>query len=139
MLTIDLDKPVVIYDDIKEMIVDRYSDFTIGVMIDAQIGSSISDFDKLFNRVVEFMDAGKHKDAMQVLLNARTGIHLAQQKMSPSTYAFASLVSSIGGVRIKDYSEASLTKIIKELNSLGLTQAKLEETLEEVKKKSSMI
>ncbi len=139
MLTINLSKPVGIYDNINEMPISRYSDFQRGLMIDANIGSTIQDFDKLFNQSVKFIDGKKYKEAMQFLLNVRTGIYLAQQGQIPTNYAFASLVKSIDGVRITDYSEDGLSKILEELDKLGLPQAKLNEVLEDVKKKSSMI
>ena len=139
MLTINLSKPVIIYDNINEMPISRYSDFQRGLMIDAQIGSTIQDFDKIFNQAVQFMDGEKYTDVTQLLLNVRTGIYLAQQGQSPTNYAFASLVKSIDGVRIIDYSEDGLSKILEELDKLGLPQAKLNELLEDVKKKSSMI
>jgi len=139
MLTINLSKPLVIYDNINDMPISRYSDFQRGLMIDANIGSSIQDFDAIFNKAMKFIEAEKPKDAVQLLLNVRTGIFLATQGQAPSNYAFASLVNSIGGVRIKDYSESGLKQILDELDKLGLTQAKLNETLEDVKKKSSMI
>lgn len=134
MRTINLSEPVVIYDSINDMPISRYSDFQRGLMIDAQIGSSIQDFDQIFNKVAKFIDGEKYKDAVQVLLNVRQGVFLAQQGESPTNYAFASLVNSIQGVRITDYSEVGLKNILERLDKLGLTQATLNEVLEDVKK-----
>ena len=139
MHTINLKKPVVIYDDINEMPISRYSEFQRGLMIDSQIGSSIQDFDVKFGQFVKFMDAEKYEDATQIMLNLRQGIYLATQGKAPSNYAFATLVKSIDGVRITDYSQEGLQKILDELDEIGLPQSKLNETLEEVKKKSSKI
>jgi len=134
MRNINLSKPVVVYDSINEMPISRYSDFQRGLMIDAQIGSTIQDFDLIFNKAIKFIDGEKYKDAVQALLNVRQGVYLAQQGESPTNYAFAALVTSIDGVRITDYSDVWLKEILERLNELGLTQDKLNEVLEDVKK-----
>jgi len=134
MRNINLSKPVVVYDSINEMPISRYSDFQRGLMIDAQIGSTIQDFDLIFNKAIKFIDGEKYKDAVQALLNVRQGVYLAQQGESPTNYAFAALVTSIDGVRITDYSDVGLKEILERLNELGLTQDKLNEVLEDVKK-----
>jgi len=87
MHTINLKKPVVIYDNVNEMPISRYSDFQLGLMIDSQIGSSVQDFDQKFAQFVRCMDAKKYKDATQIMLNLRQGIFLATQGQSPSNYA----------------------------------------------------
>ncbi len=122
------------YDSIRKLPIRRYSKFNKHMMIAAEVGESIADYDKRMGRAIGYVSADDSKSAMVELMNQRQGVHNALEEYSPSGMALAIMVYSIDGQTFDDYEEATLNQIIDKLDSIGFTKEDLDNTIDEVKK-----
>lgn len=126
-------KAVEIYDSIEELPITRFHAYNKMLLVDAGIGSDLSDIDNHINRAVGFMQDGKADMAEQELNNLRQCIYFAQSEISPRCMAFAALVKSIDGVGFDGVGTDSLKEIVEKLG--GSKVGELFDNLLTVKKK----
>lgn len=101
-------KSVEIYDSIEELPITRFHAYNKMLLVDAGIGSDLSDIDNHISRAVGFMQDGKADMAERELDNLRQCIYFAQSEISPRCMAFAALVKSIDGVEYNGVGTDSL-------------------------------
>lgn len=113
MTTTILDgKTVVLYDEIEALPMYRFHKFNKALLIDAGIGSDLSDFDKHIEKTMRYVKSKTPELASIELDNMRQNVFFVQQNISPKFLAFAALVKSIDGVECNDLSDDGLQKIV---------------------------
>lgn len=124
-----------ICDSPKELTIDRYTEFQKYIIQDSGIGSTIEDVYKHFNKIDAFLSVDKIAEAITERTNQHFNFYMMLNSISITDRSFALLVESIDGILISDYSEHGLKSIGDKLAKLRLRRSKMEEILEEVKKK----
>jgi len=126
---------ILFYDSDKVLPYRRYQKFNKHMMIQAEVGSSIEDYDKRMFRAIGYINADDSKSAGVELTNQRQTLHNSLQEYSPVGMALAVMVYSIDGKQYLDYQEPTLNEILDKLDSIGFTKLMLDETVEYLKKK----
>ena len=117
MKTIELaGHSVMLYDSIDELPIKRFHVYNRYLLVDAGVGSDISDF-----------DAGKELD------NLRQNVYLVLSQQNVKHLSLACLVKQIDGVRYDDLSQEGLQKVIEVLG--GASVGEVSEAMASVKKK----
>lgn len=104
------------------------------MMIAAEVGDSIADYDKRMARAIGYLASEDHKSAMIELTNQRQALHNALETYSPSGLALACMVYSIDNKEYPSFEEDSLNEVLDKLESIGFTKEMLDTSLSEVKK-----
>lgn len=123
------------YKSIEDLPLERFNAFNKYVMLDSELGSSVSDFDKTIIRVNEFIIKDMKDEANRELQNMRFVINNVLMMNNLKGLAFASMIKKINGKEVTDYSEDGLKKLLKQLSDEGLTIGEVNKTTSEVKKK----
>jgi len=127
---------VTLYDNIEQMPIERFNKINKYWMLDDNIGSSISDFDKAhYSKFMLLLD-DKTKLAKE-LENFRILVYNVMNEVNVSHYAFACMVHSIDGKEKNDLSENGLKSVLKELSEIGLTQEVLKKKQKNAGKRST--
>lgn len=126
-------KVVEIYDSIEELPITRFHAYNKMLLVDAGIGSDLSDVDNHIRRAVGFMQDGKADMAERELDNLRQCIYFAQSEISPRCMAFAALVKGIDGVEYNGVGTDSLKEVVEKLS--GSKVVEIFENLLTAKKK----
>lgn len=108
---------ICVYDGIDELPIINFQKFNKFLLIDSGIGSDIDDIDRHAVYIAKLINTDKAK-ALQELQNMRQNMHMISSEISPKYMAFASLIYSINGKRITDYSDDNLKGIIKSINTI---------------------
>jgi hypothetical protein len=124
-----------ILESIKELPIDRYSEFQKYLLQDAGIGSDIEAVYKHFEKIDIFLASDKIQDAINERTNQHFNFFFMLNKINITHLSFAVLVYAIDNQPITDYSETNLLLVCKRLGELGITHEQLTSVLEEVKKK----
>tara|TARA_R110000744_G_scaffold179347_4_gene298360 strand:- start:6176 stop:6583 length:408 start_codon:yes stop_codon:yes gene_type:complete len=122
------------YESIDVLPMQRFNAFNKYVMLDAELGATVFDFDKIITRVIEFVDKDMKVEAQKELLNIRIVYNNILNHNDVRGLAFASLIRAINGKEIEDFSQASLNDILIKLSKEGLNNVKIHEINSEVKK-----
>lgn len=113
MRTIMLDnKSIVMYDAIEDLPMIRFHKFNKALLIDAGIGSDLTDFDKHIEKITRYINSKTPELANIELDNMRQNVFFIQENISPKYLAFAALVKSIDGIEYNDLSDEGLRKIV---------------------------
>lgn len=124
---------VKIYDSIDELPIKRFHVYNKYLLIDAGIGSEISDFDHHIERMVAFLTKGDKDNANKELQNLRQNVYLIMNGQNIRHLSFACLVASIDGQKTDDISPDGLAKVLKKLG--GVPRGEFSEAAASVKKK----
>lgn len=124
-----------ICESIKELTIDRYSDFQKYLLQDSGIGSTIEDVYRHSEKIDVFIASGKIAEAATERSNQHFNFYLMLNKINITHLTFATLVDSIDDVKIDDYSETALIKVCDQLGKVGLKREELEDVLTDIKKK----
>ena len=134
MRTVDINgKKVVLYDSIDELPMLRFHKYNKMLLVDAGVGSDLSDFDRHIEKVIRYLNSPTPNMATVELENMRQNIYFIQSEVSPRHLAFAVLVKSINGKPRNDLSDDGLQKIVDLF--ADVPNAELTAHLEAVKKK----
>ena len=135
MKEVELNKHKVrIYDDIDELPMVRFHRYNHMVLVDAGIGSELSDFDSHIERVVRYIRKGENETAAKEMENLRQSVYMILSGQSVRDLSFACLVESIDGQPCNDLSQEGLTKVVELLG--GETRKKLADEYQSAKKKN---
>jgi hypothetical protein len=104
------------------------------MIIAAEVGNSIEDYDKRMGRALGYLSAEDTKSAIIELTNQRQTLHNALEGYSPSSMALATMVYSIDKRIFEDYEEDTLNEVLDLLDKIGFSQEQLNETIKHVKK-----
>ena len=124
---------VVIYNSIDELPMERFHRYNKMLLIDAGVGSDISDFDARIERCVRYIRKGDNENAAKELDNLRQNVFLIINEQSVRDLSFACLVKSIDGEACDDISEDGLTEVLTKLG--GVPRGQMTDSLDSVKKK----
>ena len=131
-------KGVIFYDDAENLPVRRFYKFNKYLMLSADVGSSISDYDMRMKRAIVYLNSDDIGNAKKELTNHRQTFYNAITEYSPEGYALACLVKEIDGkVYPHRLTSNDLDEIIDKLTDKGYSIKELQEDLEDVKKKSN--
>jgi hypothetical protein len=128
-----------ILETIRELPINRFTDFQKYLIQDAGIGSSMSDVERHFSMLYKLIGANRTEEAARESYNLHFNIHLAINKISIRHLSFACLIYSIDGDRVVDLSEKNLLQVANRAGELGLTEGHVIDILEDVKKNSIQI
>lgn len=124
---------VVIFDNIEELPIRRFHKYNKMLLIDAGIGSDLTDLDTHIARTIAFIQTDKADEAVKEMNNLRQNIYFVHTGVSPRMLAFATLVKSIDGKDCEDMSEEALQKVLETLGEATLNE--ITTPFGEVKKK----
>lgn len=124
---------VKVYDSIEELPVVRHHKFSKLMLIDAQVGSTLTDFDAHVERVIRYMRSDKRDLAEKELMVLRQNIYFIQTEISPRHLAYAALVHTIDGKVNNDLSDEALKAITDKL--ADVPEKELDSIIHESKKK----
>lgn len=105
-----------IYTDIDEMPMVRFHKYNRMLLVDAGVGSDISDFDAHIERVVRYIRGGRNEDAAKELENLRQNVYMILNGQSPKDLSFACLVASVDGKATDDLSDDGLRRVVDMLS-----------------------
>lgn len=111
-----------LYDSIDELPIKRFHKFNKMLLIDACIGSDLTDFDRHLSKVLLFIKDKQTDNAVTELDNLRQNVYLVQTEMSPRYLAFACLVSKLDGKECNDLSDGALKNILETLSDLSVEE-----------------
>ena len=123
-----------IYDSIDELPIVRFHQYNRMLLVDAGIGSDITDFDGHVERVVRYIRKGDNESAAKELDNLRQNVFMIMSGQSVHDLSFACLVQSIDGEVVEDISPEGLAKVLHVLG--GATRKELADEFQPVKKKN---
>ena len=122
-----------IYDSIDALPITRFHSYNRMLLVDAGVGSDISDFDNHIERMVRYIRKGDNDSAAKELDNLRQNVFMIMSGQSVRDMSFACLVASIDDEPCDDLSPEGLQKIIETLG--GATRGELTEAYQSAKKK----
>ena len=126
-------KAVEMYDGIDELPILRFHAYNKMLLIDAGIGSDLSDWDTHIEKAIRFLRSKKPDLAEKELDNLRQNVYFIQTDMSPRYLAFCTLVKSVDGTPYNDMTPDGLKKVLELF--ADAPNAELTAQLEAVKKK----
>ena len=122
-----------IYDSIEELPIVRHHKFNKLMLIDAHVGSDISDFDAHLERVFRYIKTNKPEMAEKELLILRQNVFFIQTEVSPKHLAFAALIHTLDGQQNNDLTDEALKALVAKLSDV--TVEEMDTIIEESKKK----
>lgn len=122
-----------LYDSIDELPMVRFHKYNRMLLVDAGIGSDISDLDGHLERVVRYIRKGENDNAAKEMENMRQNVYMVLQEQNLRHLSFACLVESIDGERRDDLSPEGLKKVLEVLG--GASRKEIAEAYDSVKKK----
>jgi hypothetical protein len=139
MRTVTIGKhKVKFYDSPKEELsIRRYAKYNKHIIVSSEVGCSIEDYNKRHKRAIQYVSAEDYKSAKKELINQQQCVFNALSEYNPNLMALAIMVHSIDDKVYSGYEESLLNEIIDKLDSIGFTIDMVDNTLSEVKKKSS--
>ena len=126
-------KKVRLYDSIEELPMVRFHKYNRMLLVDAGIGSDISDLDAHLERVVRYIRKGDNENAAKEMENMRQNVYIILQGQNLRHLSFACLVYSIDGQMCNDLSEEGLRQVLERLS--GAKKKDITEAYDSVKKK----
>lgn len=121
------------YDSIEDLPIVRFHKYNKMLLIDAGLGSDLTDFDAHIEKAVAFIQSGDKDNATNELNNLRKAVYFIQNGLSPKYLAFAALVSKVDGKATEDLSDDGLRSVVDTLADTTQKQAVSE--LDSAKKK----
>lgn len=136
MRSITTNKGIIsVWEDPKELPIDRFADFQKYAIQDVGIGSTMEDINRHYSLLDSFLSAGKIDEARMERQNLHFNLYLAISEIQITDITFACFVQSVNSTTIIDYSESGLQNTCKLLAEIELNRGQLEEVLSEIKKK----
>ena len=110
---------VELYDSIEDLPIMRFHKYNKMLLVDAGVGSDLSDFDRHIEKVIRYLNSPTPNMATVELENMRQNIYFIQSEVSPRHLAFAVLVKSINGNPRNDLSDDGLQKTMSLLKDVA--------------------
>lgn len=124
------------WDSVDSMPASNYINHARLTMLDAGIGSDLDSVTRHWQKIAKLAEKGG--DALnKELSNYLQTLHFIVSNTSPEMMSFVSMIKSIDGKPIDDYSDENAKAIIAELSKKGLTVGIVRSFLSAVKKKLS--
>lgn len=126
---------VLFYDSDMVLPIRRYQRFNLYLMIAANVGETMQDYDKRTARSLQYLTDKDIESSYTEIMNRRDMVYNALSEWSPKGYACALMVHSIDGEFFEAFDEDSLNKVQDKLDHIGFTRGMLEDTIGILKKK----
>ena len=126
---------IVYYETPHDLPIRRYQKFNKYLMIAAEVGETLGDYDRRTQRAIVYLNNGDTANAAKELQNRRQAVFNALQEYSPTGLALACMVKSIDGQQFNDISNEGLQYILNELDKQQLSRFSLIQNIERLKKK----
>jgi len=123
------------YDSPETLPIIRYQKFNKFLMIDNEVGSSISDYDKRMQKAIKFLNSDLKPEALKELENNRQNVFNCLSEYTPRNKALVVLVKSIDGKKYHGIDSETLKEVELDLDRIGFTKKMMDEVIDEVKKK----
>jgi hypothetical protein len=104
---------VELHDSIDELSMSRFHKYNKMLLIDAGIGSDLSDFDARIEKARVYCTTKAPELALMELDNLRQTVYFIQSELSPKHLAFCILIKSIDGEEKNDLSVEGLQKTLE--------------------------
>lgn len=124
---------VELYNSIEDLPIMRFHKYNKMLLVDAGIGSDLSDLDLHIEKVIRYLNSQTPNMATVELENIRQNIYFIQSEVSPRHLAFAVLVKSINGKPRNDLSDDGLQQTMNLFKDVA--NSEITAHLEAVKKK----
>lgn len=124
---------VTLYDDIAEMPVKRYHVYNRMLLVDAGVGSDITDFDRHIGRVMAYDRKDQRENLLLELKNLRQSVYFVLNNINPKMMAFAALVTKIDDTKCEDLTDDGLRRVTELLSDVPIGEVTA--SSEAVKKK----
>lgn len=125
-----------VWENPKELPIDRFSDMQKYSIQDIGIGSTLADVDRHHFTLDALLSQNRNDEARVERYNMHYNFYLILNKVDITSLTFCCFIRSINGEKIADYSETYLVKnVIPLLAKIELGRGQMEEILETVKKK----
>lgn len=121
------------YDSIDELPMSRFHRYNKMLLVDAGVGSDLSDVDAHVDRAMVYLSKGDTANATQELQNLKQAMYFVAQGLSPRNIAFACLVTEIDGKEYSSLSDDSLLEVVETLGDVPISE--MTALIEAVKKK----
>lgn len=125
------------WDSVDSLPASNYINHARLVMLDAGIGSDLDAVTRHWQRVAKLAEKGDADGLKKQLSNYLQCLQFVVSNTSPEMMSFVSMIKSIDGKPIDDYSDENAKAIIAELSKKGLTVGIVRSFLSAVKKKLS--
>lgn len=126
-------KKVRLYDSIDSLPIERFHVYNRMLLLDAGIGSDITDFDAHIEKVVRYVRKGDNENAAKEMENMRQNVYMILEGQNVRHMSLACLVESIDGKRCDDLSPEGLKAVLEQLG--GTPMKDMTASSDEVKKK----
>ena len=110
-----------VHDDISELSIERFHQYSRYSLIASGIGDSLADIDKHIHAINELM-ARDVKKAQQELLNMRQNLILVLNERDFRHKSFLFLVVSVDGKRWTDFSDNGIEKLYQLVNDSSIAE-----------------
>lgn len=126
---------ITLFDSPTEIPIKNYNELNNYALEAAELGSSIDAVNKRFEKIDTFLAAGKTEEAVKERLNQTQTFYNIFSRRNLTGLQFCCLIHTMDGKRFKDLSEENIKEVLEILSDEGLTQEKIDELTEGVKKK----
>lgn len=109
------------FDDISELSVERFHQYSRYMLVASGVGDSIDDIDKHINKIMALLTRDVKK-AQQELLNLRQNIFLVAHQRDIRHKAFMFLAKSVDGEDWKDFSDKGIEELYQIVNGESLAK-----------------
>lgn len=127
-----------LYDSVKELPMYRNHEMNKLFLQDAGIGSDMSSVNAHFTTIHQLLKADRLPEAMQEAINLHNNIFYIIEGINIKSYCFMSMIYSINGEVINEFTEDKIKETKKIIDQSGLTYNHCCEIVEDVKKKLSL-
>lgn len=123
------------YEDIDELPILNYNSYNEYALLDYEIGSTIQDIAKRFEKLDRFLGAEKIPEAIQERKNLHFLFHNMLSGVNYPSLQFACFIHSVNGKKLHDLRQESLQVILDNLSKKGLSIGSVFTLLKGLKKK----
>ena len=123
------------YDGIQDLPITNYNDYQKLAAVAIGVGSTIQDFNSHIETLHSYVVNGKKDEAVNEMTNMLMGYYNTINGTGTDSLILLPFIKSVDGERYEMNDDMDNAKaMIKKLSDRGLTRAKLEELLGDVKK-----
>lgn len=126
---------VMVFSQADEMPIGRYNAFQKYLLIESGIGNTMEAVDGHYVRMVGFMQNDDKGSAIKEAENNRHCIVSILNGINYTSLAFACMAYSINEIPCEDITEEGLSRTVKMLQDVKITQQVIVSEVEELKKK----
>jgi len=124
-----------VFDSTKELNITRDHELQRLALQDVGIGSDMDAVGRHFSELYKLLRSDRKEDAIQETINLNNNIYCMIEKINIKSLCFVTMIESINGEKVDDFSDDKVREVIDKLSTLGVKQSEVEDIVEDVKKK----